>query len=1290
MRERAKAAAVPRATTVEDDGPQFSFTHTPETGPVDTDSNVKISYLSRYESLSSCTIKNVTPNGHHFRVNVLLKGLHRSVRTPAMIDSGATGLFLNRKFVRRHGILLEPLKQPIRLTNIDGSLNVAGSITHYASLRLTVGDNVEKAEFLVTDLGPEDVILGLPWLQRTNPDIDWEQGEMHLDHETPSEEGPEIASTGENPDRETPAQEGLEDETPFYRINANRAERRRLTKIGILEHSSEEVWCAAGYTHSQRIAEEADKAKNARTFEEVVPEQYRDFASVFSEKESERLPERRPWDHAIDLKPGAPETVRSKVYPMSVNEQGELDKFIEDQLRKGYIVPSKSALSSPVFFIKKKDGKLRLVQDYRKLNEITVKNRYPLPLASDIINRLRGAKHFTKFDVRWGYNNVRIKEGDEWKAAFSTSRGLYEPLVMFFGLTNSPATFQALMNSVFSDLIVRGVVAVYLDDILIFTETLEEHREVVREVLRRLQANDLYLRPEKCEFEKTEIEYLGMIIREGHVSMDSAKVRAVTDWAVPENLKQVRGFVGFANFYRRFIKDFATITRPLHDLTKKDTPWRWEAAEQKAFDTLKEAFTTEPILSMWEPDRPTRVESDASGFATGGVLSQKQDDGLWHPIAYRSESMSEAERNYEIYDREMLGVIRALEDWRHFLEGLPEPFEIITDHRNLEYWKSAQNLTRRQARWHIWLSRFDFKITHKPGSTMLVADPLSRQGNHAVSDTEDNQSVVVLKPQHFAAVAATHFKPDALEKRIRVASEREAEVVQGLENLRKHGPRKLTDGSLEWEEDDGLVYYKGRLFIPNSGDLRTQIVKSCHDAITAGHPGKNGTIELVSRHYWWPRMTVLIAKYVAGCDRCQRYKPAVHRVNPLQPHDVPQGMWQIVGVDLITGLPECKGKDAILTYVDLYSKMTHILAVTSTITAEGVADCHYREIFPKHGIPHKIVSDRGPQFAARTMRALYKALGIDSGLTTAYHPQANGQTERMNKEVESYLRLFCGKRQDDWVDLLPTAEFVINSRLNSSTGHTPFELVYGYHPDFTVPVGRSTKMPALDQRLNRLREVRADAEAAMRLSKEKMKDAHTPGHIKPREFAVGDKVWLASKNIKIHQASLKLGPRQLGPYEVLERVGDLDYRLKLPPALKVHNVFHVDRLSPWGGNDVNGQIPPPPEAVKVDGEEEYLVDEILDSRVFRRQLQYLVKWEGYDEGENSWEPAKLVTHAKAKVTAFHKRHPSAPRRVNATVFATLPWRSIGDLSGGTGTDLEWETGRIPGVPSQIYRRDDED
>jgi hypothetical protein len=450
----------------------------------------------------------------------------------------------------------------------------------------------------------------------------------------------------------------------------------------------------------------------------------------------------------------------------------------------------------------------------------------------------------------------------------------------------------------------------------------------------------------------------------------------------------------------------------------------------------------------------------------------------------------------------------------------------------------------------------------------------------------------------------------------------------------------------------------GSLQIRDTNDrkLRQDVVKSCHNAILAGHPGKNGTTELVSRYYWWPRMAGFISSYVEGCDRCQRYRKDLHPKALIQPQEVPEGPWQTIGIDLIGPLPVSRGKDAILNIVDHYTKQIHLFPVTTQLMADGVASIYFKQIFPLHGIPKKIISDRGPQFAARSMRTLYKRLGIDAGLTTAYHPQANGQVERKNQEVEIYLKLFTGKHQDDWADLLPTAEFVINSRLNSATGHTPFELLYGYTPDFTIPVGRPSGIPVLDKCLQNIQVVRKDAEAALRLSKKRMQ-TDVEQRMKPYKFNVGDKVWLQAKQIKVHQQSAKLGPKQLGPFEVTEVRSDVDYKLALPPALRIHDVFHVDRLSPYKGNEVNGQVPPPPEPVTVEGEEEYKVDHIRDSKLFGRTLKYLVRWTGYGEGEDTWEPAKNLEHAQDKVLEFYSKNPGAPRKLAANLYTSLPWQN---------------------------------
>lgn len=599
----------------------------------------------------------------------------------------------------------------------------------------------------------------------------------------------------------------------------------------------EEEFIRASTTTSQRLAE-AHAKHTAHDAKDGLPEHFYEFADVFSKTSFDVLPDRKPWDHAIELVAGAKPSA-CKVYPLALDEQKELDEFLRENLATGRIRPSKSPMASPVFFVKKKDGSLRLVQDYRALNGMTVKNRYPLPLISDLINQLKGARYFTKLDVRWGFNNVRIREGDEWKGAFRTNRGLFEPLVMFFGMTNSPGTFQNMMNDILHDLIMEGVVAVYLDDILIFTKTLAEHRRVVKAVLERLREYKLFLRADKCEFEKERIEYLGVIISHNHVEMDPVKVAGVRNWPVPETKKEVSSFLGSTNFYRRFIEGFSHVARPLFDLTCKDAKFRWTSEAQNAFDELKRRITSDPILLLADDKRPFRVAADASDVATGAVLEQQGEDGKWHPVAFYSKSLSAVERNYEIHDKEMLAIIHALEEWRHYLEGAEHLFEIWTDHKNLEYFRTARRLNRRQARWSLYLSRFDYTLHHRPGSTMGKPDALSRRADHHPGPA-DNDNMVLLTADHFVISALSALTIEGEEVTIlgdvRSALEAEEEleepVLRAVRELRKSGTKSVR--SAEWHEDGGLLYFRGKLYVPPSRDLRRRILAQHHDSLVAG------------------------------------------------------------------------------------------------------------------------------------------------------------------------------------------------------------------------------------------------------------------------------------------------------------------------------------------------------------------------------------------------------------------------------------------------------------------------
>jgi len=327
-----------------------------------------------------------------------------------------------------------------------------------------------------------------------------------------------------------------------------------------------------------------------------------------------------------------------------------------------------------------------------------VKNNYLLPLIIELIDNMGSKKVFTKMDLRWRFNNIRIKEGDEWKGAFTMHIGSFKPTVMFFGMTNSPATFQAIMNEILRDLINEGKVAAFVDDVLVGTETKEGHDEIVEEILRRLEENNLYIKLEKCVWKVRKIGFLGVVIGPNGIEMEEEKVDRVLSWLEPKNMKDVRKFLGLANYYRRFIKDFAQVARPINVLMRKDVKWQWEVEQQKAFDKLKRVFTIKPVLVVLDLDKEFRVEAGTSNYTTGGVLSMKCLDEMWRLVAFISKSLSDTERNYEIHDKEMLAVVRCLEVWRHFLEGTAIKFEIWTNHKNLKYFMKVQKLNRRQAR----------------------------------------------------------------------------------------------------------------------------------------------------------------------------------------------------------------------------------------------------------------------------------------------------------------------------------------------------------------------------------------------------------------------------------------------------------------------------------------------------------------------------------------------------------------------------------------------------------------
>ena len=1115
-----------------------------------------------------------------------------------LLDTGCTGSCIHRDLVRRAGLTMTPFAQPVAVYNADGTTNIGGSITHYVLVDIQIGDHLERLQLLVTDLGKSDLFLGHEWIEHHNPSIDWQKKLIEFSR---------CPST---------CQHAFVPGEKLFMLNIPSYIRSRSVRI-------------ARASVAMDIAIEQNKKRETKGFEDTVPAHYRDFRDVFDEATFSTLPEHRPWDHAIELLPDA-KPYCGKIYPMTLSEQEALDAFLEENLRTGRIRPSKSPWGAPFFFVKKKDGKLRPVQDYRKLNDMTKKNKYPLPLMSELIDRLKKAKHFTKLDIRWGYNNIRMKEGDEELAAFITNRGLYEPLVMFFGLTNSPSTFQMMMDAVFRNLVLSGKVVIYLDDIIIFTETLEEHRKVVREVLAVLRKHRLTCKPEKCEFETQETEYLGFIISPGKVRMDPAKVAGVTEWPIPTCKKELQAFLGFANFYRRFIKDFAKIATPLNRLTGL-VDWKWGSEEQEAFEGIKHTITSSPVLAIPNDDDPFKVECDASKFAIGAELSQKQD-GVWKPVAFLSKSLSPAERNYEIYDREMLAVMTALGEWRHFLVGARQQFEIHTDHKNLEYFRKPQRLNHRQARWVLELANYDFKLIHKPGKSMTKPDALSRRPDHTGDDSH-NDDVVMLKPHLFAAISvdgATRIREDC---------------VKLLDFMDRAVMDSLGSDGLFSQTEDGLIYRRGKLVVPNNFALRGRIISSHHDSVAAGHPGAAKTQDLITRSYWWPSIRKDVRKYVKGCHVCQTTKiDRQKRAAPLNPNPVPDRNWQYISVDMITHLPPALGHNAILVIVDMKSKDYIAIPCTDELSSEGWANLLFTHVITMHGLPEKIWSDRGSIFVSSFIRDLYRKLGIKGNPSTAYHPQTDGQTERMNQEIETYLRIFTNHRQDDWPNWLPLAAFAYRNRVHSATGYSPFFMTHGHHPHTGVEVKSSVPNESAEQFASRMKAIQQRASEALVKAKDAMKRKYDQHKRESRNYQIGDWVYIDATHLRTDRPTKKFEDKRYGPFQIEKRVGAAAYQLKLPRKWKaIHPVFNEVQLSPANAPAFPNQKRPAvvvPELLDKEKEPE----EILDSKVVRGGLQYLVKWQSLPRSENTWEKrASLLPTYKPLIDMFHRNNPTAAR-----------------------------------------------
>ena len=763
-----------------------------------------------------------------------------------------------------------------------------------------------------------------------------------------------------------------------------------------------------------------------------------------------------------------------------------------------------------------------------------------------------------------------------------------------------------MMNSIFYDTQnkhrLKGTeIIVYMDDILIATSaSLQDHRKATHDVLEVLENHDLYVKPEKCVWESPRVDYLGLILEKGVTRMDPAKITGISNWPTPTTVKQVRSFLGFCNFYRPFIYQFSHIARSLNELTKKETPWKWGEQQQQAFEELRRRITSEPVLQQPRLDQQFEIEVDASGFAIGAVLMQRDETGKRHPIAYFSATLTEAKRNYDIYELELYAIVRALRHWRSFVAGSPHEILIYTDHANLQYWKQPHKIPRRVARQVQELMEYQIKLIHIPGKTNSRADMLSRRPDYD-QGTKDNENVIVLPDSIFARTGHT------------ISYIPEDPPVQNeaiLEPWIK--PYKLNKVKGEWWKEHRKV-------ITQDKEKRRAIIQAYHDLPAYGHPGIARTNNLVARYYWWPSLGKEVYEYVKGCADCQRNKVNTHAQKaPLKPITPETNAlpFQTIALDFIVKLPISDGFDSILTITDHdCTKMIIAIPCKETIDAEGVATLYLQQVFPRFGLPSKVISDRDPRFVSRFMKEICRLLGITQNISTAYHPRTDGQSERTNQWIEQYFRFWVNHQQDNWHHYLSLAEFAHNTWYNETTKQTPFEALMGYTPRAEI-LDVTSSLPTVALRIDIWKKARRTANEMMIKAQKRWEQARTKG----RTYQEGDLVWLEGRNLHLDRPSVKLAPKRHGPFKIIKVLSTITYQLELPPSWKIHNVFHIDLLTPFNETDFHGPnfIRPPPDLIE--GEEEYEVERILDSRRHGRgrKIQYLVKWKGYPDSDNQW------------------------------------------------------------------------
>lgn len=875
-------------------------------------------------------------------------------------------------------------------------------------------------------------------------------------------------------------------------------------------------------------------------------------------------------------------------YRKSIKENQFIDKEIEMMLEANIIRPSTSEWSSPIHLVPKPGGDMRFCLDIRPLNEVTVTEQFPIPRMDDILDRMGKSRWFTILDLKSGYWQIALDEESIPKTAFSCNRGHFEWLRAPFGLKNLPKQFNRIMKLLFGHL---ESVENYYDDLPIHTITFYQHYDEVEKVFGILRNANLKINPKKCKWFQNSVTVLGHVIGSGNIAMDPDKVRAISEMKAPINIKQVQQFLGLCGYYRKFIKNFSHIANPLFSLLKKDTIWKWSSNCDEAFEMLKTELTSYPILRNVDFEKEFIIYTDASGVALGAILSQKDGENEY-VCAYASRKLKPAEMHYGISEKECLAVLFGIKKFRVYVHGTK--FTVVTDHSALCWLMKITDPTGRLARWSIYLQAYDFIIKHRKGRKHSNVDALSRPVfmiSTSIEEIEDDDN---------SAKTLDPFEDDTLLYYLKHRKFRPGTAKKQCKRVEKLATHyQLKDDELWYRKNEEDEY---KLRVPRK-EKRAEIAKKAH---LLGHFQSETTYDRLKDKYFWKKMKDDIKAVIEQCWTCARFEKARTVEHPAQALQI-NSIFERVGIDLVLGLPNTdEGYNGIVVITEYLTKYPYAAPITSK-TAEETAK-HLFDYITIFGPPKELLSDQGKEFLNSTMEHMLQLTGTEHKVTSSYHPRTNGLTERFNQTLVKALKKHSEVEPKNWHTWLSYILLAYRTRINTITGFTPFELMFGRQmlgfenwkeendeeTDAAI-IKRAFEIKNMVENTNKQAVENIQKKQEIQIKKQNNQHNITSTSLQP-----GTQVFL-----KVQKMHGKLEPNYHGPYTVVEKTKRGNYKLKNAKGVELKQAQPLSRLKITN--------------LEANDEQSFEIEDIRDHRMRRGQIEYLVKWKDFPEEDNTWE-----------------------------------------------------------------------